>query len=373
MTLGNGRVGVALIGAGTISDQYLADMVSYPDLDVLFVADVLTERAGQQATRYRVPGSGSPAEALAHDGVEIVVNLTIPAAHAEVAGQALEAGKHVWNEKPLATGRAEAVALLDRADALGLRVGCAPDTVLGPSVQTARRMIERGDIGQPRTASVVMQTSGPHHWHPNPDFLFQSGGGPLLDMGPYYLTALTQIFGSVRRVAALGSSIGPTRTIGSGPRAGQVFDVTAPTYVGALYEFADASVAQATFSFDSALHRVGVFEVAGTNGTIIAGDPNQFGGDVTVVRAAQDEGATVSSTLEVRPGLAGRGIGVLDMARQLRAGAPHRATGRLALHVLDALLSTEEAIDRGGFVDVGTDVEPAEVLPTDWDPGQRTL
>ena len=196
-----------------------------------------------------------------------------------------------------------------------------------------------------------MQSSGPHHWHPNPDFLFQAGAGPLLDMGPYYLTALTQLLGPITRVVALGSSAGPTRTIGMGPRAGQTFDVTVASYVSALYEFRDGGVAQATFSFDSHLERAGIVEISGTEGSLIAPDPNTFGGRVEVVRAEQGERNTVRNSVEVQEGSSGRGIGALDMARGIRAGAPHRASGRVALHVLDALLATEESIAGGGFVD----------------------
>ncbi len=371
--MGSAAVGVAVIGAGNISDQYLSDMVSYPDLDVRFVADAFTDRARQQAEKYGVPGSGSVEKALADESVELVVNLTIPAAHAEVAHQVLAAGKHVWNEKPLATSRADAQALVDAAEQLGLRLGGAPDTVLGPGIQTARRMIEAGEIGQPLTASVVMQQSGPHHWHPNPDFLYQAGGGPLLDMGPYYLTALTQVFGPIRRVVALGSSAGPTRIIGAGPRAGESFDVTVPSYITALYEFHGGQVAQGTFSFDSHLERVGVLEIAGVDGTLTAPDPNYFGGTIEVVRAAQAGGTTVRTTTTAQAGAAGRGIGPLDMARSIRTGVPHRASGRLALHVLDALLATQESIDNGGFVDVASELERTPAVPADWDPRASTL
>jgi predicted dehydrogenase len=366
-------MGVAVVGAGTISDQYLSDMVTYPDLDVRFVADVLTDRAARQAERYGVAASGSVEEALARDDVELVVNLTIPAAHADVAHRALQAGKHVWNEKPLATSRADAESLVSEADRLGLRLGGAPDTVLGPGIQTARRMVERGDIGRPLTASVVMQQAGPHHWHPNPDFLYQAGAGPLLDMGPYYLTALIQVFGPIARVVALGASAGPTRVIGTGPRAGESFEVTVPSYVSALYEFREGAVAQATFSFDSALERVGVVEVAGTAGTLVAPDPNMFGGSIQVVHAAQSEGATVLTTVAAPAGASGRGIGPLDLARAVRTGEPHRASGRLALHVLDALLATEESIAKGTFVDVTTELDRTSALPADWDPLERTL
>jgi predicted dehydrogenase len=370
---GSGAVGVAVIGAGTISDQYLSDMVTYPDLQVLFVADVFADRARAQADAYGVAGAGTVEQALADDAVELVVNLTIPAAHADIAARAMASGKHVWNEKPLATSRSDADALVQQADQLGLRLGGAPDTVLGPGIQTARRMIERGDIGRPLTASVVMQQGGPHRWHPNPDFLYQSGAGPLLDMGPYYLTALTQVFGPIRRVTALGTSAGATRVIGAGPRAGETFEVTVPTYVAALYEFRGGQVAQATFSFDSPLERMGVVEIAGTDATLVTPDPNMFGGTIEVVRSGQAEGATVRTTIAVDAGPAGRGIGPLDLARGLRSGEPHRASGRLALHVLDALLATEESMERGGFVDVDTQLEPTTAIPADWDPLARTL
>ena len=369
----SGTMGVAVIGAGSISDQYLADMVTYPDLDVRFVADAVQDRARAQADRYGVPGSGSVEQALDASDVELVVNLTIPAAHADIAAQALDAGKHVWNEKPLATSRVDAAAIVAQAQSLGLRLGCAPDTVLGPGIQTARRMIERGDIGRPLTASIVMQQGGPAQWHPNPEFLYQPGGGPLLDMGPYYLTALTQVFGAFRRVSAMGSSAGPTRVIGTGARAGEVFDVTVPSYVAALYEFRNGAVAQATFSFDSHLLRMGVVEISGADGTLSAPDPNMFGGPIEVVRSGQPGGATVRTSVPADAGAAGRGIGPLDMARAIRAGQPHRATGRVALHVLDALLATEEAIERGESVAITSDLDATEAVPADWDPRCVTL
>ena len=162
-----------------------------------FVADLFPQLAGAKADEFGVAASGTVEEALAADDVEIVVNLTVPVAHAEVAAAALAAGKHVWNEKPLALQREEGAALVAQAVRAGLLLGCAPDTVLGPGLQTGLRMIRGGDIGPPLTASIVFQTGGPHHWHPNPDFLYQAGGGPLLDMGPYYLTAVTQVFGPI--------------------------------------------------------------------------------------------------------------------------------------------------------------------------------
>jgi len=243
---GTGPVGVGVIGAGKISEQYLANMTAFPDLAVKFVADLVPERARAVADEYGVAGAGSVTELLESADVELVVNLTIPVAHAEVASAVIVAGKHVWNEKPFTVDRESGRALLQQADAAGVLVGCAPDTFLGPGLQTAKRMIDRGDIGQPLTASIVFQTPGPHLWHPNPDFLYQPGGGPLLDMAPYYLTALSQVFGPATGVAALGGSASPTRVIGAGPRAGEVFDVKVATYVTAIYDFATGGIAQAS-------------------------------------------------------------------------------------------------------------------------------
>ena len=364
----SGPVGVAVVGAGKISEQYLANMAGFPDLDVRFVADLHPEVARRQADRFQVPAAGTVEQALADDGVELVVNLTVPAAHAEVASLALAAGKHVWNEKPIAADLAAGESLVAQADAARLLLGTAPDTFLGPGLQTVRRLIEAGAIGTPLTAAVVMQYAGPHQWHPNPDFLYQPGAGPLFDMGPYYLTALSQTFGPVARVAARGSSAGPTRIIGEGPRAGEAIAVAVPTYVTALYDFERGGVAQATFSFDSLLKRMGVVELAGTDATLVAPDPNTFGGVIRINRGGPE-------WEKIRPtGVqGGRGIGVVDMARAVRAGGRHRAGGRLALHVLDAMLATATSVETAEFVPIRSRFEPIPALPPDWDPTAPTL
>ncbi len=367
-----GPLTVGVIGAGKISEQYLANMALYPDLDVRFVADLFPDLAKARADEYGVPDAGTVEEALARDDIELIVNLTIPAAHAPVASAAIASGKHVWNEKPIASERGAAVDLVAQADAAGLLIGTAPDTFLGPGLQVARQMIERGDIGRALTASIVFQSPGPHIWHPNPDFLYQPGGGPLFDMAPYYLTALAQIFGPIARVAALGSSSGPTRVIGSGPRAGEVIDVTVPTHVNALYEFANGLKAQAVFSFDSTLRRVGILEISGTEATIAPPDPNRFTGGIRLIPADPDAEQLIAAGN--RP--AGRGIGAVDMARAIRGGASyggHRATGALALHVLDAMFATAESIDSGSFVTIESRFDPIPALPEGWDPTERTL
>jgi predicted dehydrogenase len=365
---GTGPVGVGVIGAGKISEQYLANMLRFPDLAVRCVADLLPEVARRQADRYGVAAARSVEEVLARDDVELIVNLTVPVAHAEVASAALTAGKHVWNEKPITVDLASGQALVAQADAAGLRLGTAPDTVLGPGMQTARRLIDSGAIGTPQTASALMQYPGPHEWHPNPDFLYQPGGGPLFDMGPYYLTTLTEAFGAITRVAARGATAGPTRVIGTGPRAGEEIPVGVPTYVAALYDFEDGGVAQITLSFDSPLKRMGVVEIAGSEATIVTPDPNKFSGEICLWRNGTEREPVAVAGVE-----GGRGIGALDMARAIRGGGPHHATGRRGLHILDAMLATAASIASAEFVPVHSRFEPSPALPEGWDPTARTI
>ncbi|MCU1663047.1 MAG: NADH-dependent dehydrogenase [Pseudonocardia sp.] len=367
MRRSSGAVGVGVIGAGVISSQYLRNLTAFPDLDVLFVADINEARARDRAAAFGVPRSGSVGELLAHDGIEIVVNLTIPLAHVDVALRALAAGKHIWNEKPIALDRKSGRELLDAARGAGLRVGTAPDTFLGPGIQTSRRLIEAGVIGTPLTALTLMQGPGPESWHPDPDFLYQDGAGPLFDIGPYYLTALVQLFGPISRVMAVGSQAKAVRTIGSGPRAGQQFQVTVPTHVSAILEFAAGQTAQSMFTFDSMLRRK-QFEVAGVEGTLAIPDPNTFTGEVVIHRS----GGETTTVLPVEF-TSTRGIGVVELARAIRAGQAERASGELAYHVLDVMISTSEASDRGAPVEVASTVEPTPALPEDWDPLARTL
>jgi len=369
-TSGTGRVGVGVIGAGVISTEYLGNLTEFPDLDVRFVADLDTERARAQASAFGVPASGTVDELLADDRVEIVVNLTIPAVHVDVALQALAAGKHVWSEKPFALDRSSGRRLLEAAHDAGLRVATAPDTFLGAGIQSARRLVESGEIGEALTALTLMQSPGPESWHPNPDFLFQDGAGPLFDIGPYYLTALVQLFGPVASVSAQVSKASERRTIGSGPRAGQQFDVTVPTHVGALFQFESGRSAQSIFSFDSKLGRTS-FEVAGSTGTLVVPDPNTFDGELVLHDGAS--GDTGTRAIAAQGVTRTRGIGVLELARAVRAGVPERASGEQAFHVLDVMVSTIEAASSGTVVGVTSTVDLAPALPADWDPTARTL
>ncbi len=364
----SGPVGIGLIGAGNISAEYLDNLTAFPDTRVVAIGDLRPEVARARATEYGIGVAGEPRAVLDHQDVEIVVNLTIPAAHAEVAGEAIAAGKHVWNEKPLAADRVAALTLLERAAAADLRVGCAPDTFLGSGLQAARRLIDAGAIGEPLSALALMQSPGPDAWHPNPAFLFEEGAGPLFDIGPYYLTALVQLFGPIARAAAVGSIARPERVVGAGPLAGTTFPVLTPSHVSTLLGFASGQSAQAMLTFDSPVPRV-LIEITGTDATLILPDPNTFDGDVCIRR----RGASAEEPLASTTARSTRGTGVLDMARAIREGRPHRADGALGFHVLDTMVAVRRSIAEGAFVVVDSSAVPAEPLPDDWDPTAPTL
>ncbi|RWZ52766.1 Gfo/Idh/MocA family oxidoreductase [Labedella phragmitis] len=375
----SGPVGVGVIGAGVISDTYLENLRSFPDVSVVIVGDLIEERAKSQAEKHGVPAWGSAADVLGNDDVQVVVNLTIPAAHLEISSAAIAAGKHVWSEKPLGLDRAGGARLLADAASKGLRVGSAPDTILGPGFQSAKRALQEGLIGEPMFATTTFQTIGPDLWHPSPAFLFAEGAGPLLDMGPYYFSGLVSLFGPVDRVAALGRKKAEVREIHSGPDAGTTFPVEVPTSLQVLTSFAAGQQASSLLSFDSALERHGVFEVHGTEGSLIVPDPNQFEGRSAYVRARTsladgDWGEQEWIEIEQKGTVVGRGLGLLDMVRAISEGRPHVATGELGFHVLDVMLSAQESVASGEFVTVDSSISaPVPSVPVDFDPFASTL
>jgi predicted dehydrogenase len=374
-----GRVGIGFIGAGMISEQYLANLTTFPDVEVVRIGDIDTERAAASAAKWGVPASGTGDEVLADPDVEIVINLTLPATHVEVSTQALRAGKHVWSEKPIGVDRASAASLVALADELGLKLGIAPDTVLGPGWQTAKRAIESGAIGTPLTAVTSMQWQGPDVFHPNASFLYAKGAGPLFDIGPYYFTALVHLLGPVESVVATGSKSRETRQLVVGPNAGDEFPVEVPTHVSVLTSFEQGGNAQSLLSFDTPLFRHGVFEVNGTEGTIVLPDPNTFGGGhpIRIARPITADASFPFSQdfdvlLDEEPTV-GRGLGVLDMARAIRGGGEHIATGEVGYHVLDTMVAVEESIAARSFIEVESTVAPIASLPEDFDPLAATL
>ena len=364
----NGRVGVGIIGAGVISTQYLTNLTTFADIEVLFIADLDTERARERAEEFGVPGHGSVAELLATAEVEVVLNLTLPSVHVEVGEQIVAAGKHIWSEKPLALDRASGRALLQAAETAGVRVACAPDTMLGASFQTALRTASSGRIGDVLNALVLLQSPGPESWHPSPEFLFDVGAGPLFDIGPYYLTALVHLLGPVARVSATSSIARPTRVIGSGPKAGTEFDVNVPTHHAALIEFAGGGAAQAVFSFESSIRRT-LLELTGTSGSMVVPDPNGFDKPTDV----WELGAAEAEVIEAVGSRATRGIGVVELARAIRAGVPERASGELAYHVLDVMISIAEAAETRQAVELASTAVVPPLLPEGWDPAAATL
>jgi predicted dehydrogenase len=361
------RVGV--VGVGQISGAYLGTIPRLENLRVTAIADLDPARAAEAARQLPGARALTPDELYPAGDVDLVLNLTVPAAHAEVAHAAIAAGKHVYGEKPLAATAAEARALLAAADAAGVRVGCAPDTVLGTGVQTARAVLDSGEIGVPVAATAFMVTPGHERWHPAPEFYYRPGGGPLLDMGPYYLTALVTLLGPVRRVVGMAATPRATRTIGSGPRAGTEFPVEVATHVTGVLEHQGGALSTLLMSFDvwaGALPRI---EVYGTGGSLSVPDPNGFDGEVGLFRAEAKEWEPVPE----RGGYPGasRGFGLADLARALADGGPHRADGRLAYHVLDVMESLLAAARSGESVTVGSSCERPAAVPAGARPEER--
>ncbi len=355
------RVGV--IGCGNISATYLRVMPQFSVLQVAACADLDLARAQQRAAEFGVPRACSVEELLADPTIELVVNLTIPAAHGSVAEAALLAGKSVYNEKPLALNRADGQRLLSLAQERRLRVGAAPDTFLGGGLQTCRAVLDSGAIGAPVAATAFFLNHGHEHWHPDPAFYYQPGGGPMFDMGPYYLTALVSLIGPVRRVAASARASFPERTITARPRRGQTVPVTTPTHIAAVLDFASGAIGSVITSFDVWAHNLPRLEIYGTEGSLSVPDPNEFSGPVRVRRAGESEWRDVPLAFGYTE--QSRGLGVADMAYGLRTGQPHRASGDLAYHVLDIMQATLESSASGTAVAMTT--APDRPAPLDGD------
>jgi predicted dehydrogenase len=349
---------IGMVGAGNISGQYLKVIERLPILELVAVADLDTERANAVAETYGAEVR-TVEDLVASDDVDIVLNLTIPAAHAEVALQAIAAGKSVYGEKPLAATFEDGRKIIEAAEAAGVRVGSAPDTVLGTGTQTARKAVDDGMIGSPIAATATMVTPGHERWHPNPDFYYQPGGGPVLDMGPYYVSSLITILGPVRRVIAAGSHTRPTRTIGSGARQGESIDVAVDTHVTGVLEHESGVLSTLVMSFDAAASKASNIEVHGTEGSLIVPDPNRFDGDVSVHPVGGEW-----TVLPVSAGYrdAGRGYGIADLAAT-PADQPIRASGDVALHALDVMLSFLQSASEGAAVETRTTCERPAAVP----------
>lgn len=353
---------VGIIGAGNISDAYLRSAKAFDNFEIRAVADLDRQRAEAKAATYGAKDL-TVAELLAADDIDLIINLTVPAAHAAVSRTVLEAGKHVYSEKPLASDRVDAEALLLQAEQRGLRVGCAPDTFLGAGMQSAREALDSGLIGEPVAATAFMMSSGPEHWHPDPAFFYAVGAGPLFDMAPYYLTALVNLFGPIERLSGSAVMGRKQRPILSKERLGQHITVETPTHVSAQLEFRAGPAATLLTSFDSLASELPRCEVYGTEGTLSLPDPNTFGGPLRLKRANDDEWQTLASDRPYSENL--RGLGVAEMVAALAEDRPQRASGALAYHVLDAMSSVLEAAAGHHWVELTSTCTRPEPLSAD--------
>ncbi|GLY50298.1 Gfo/Idh/MocA family oxidoreductase [Lentzea sp. NBRC 102530] len=351
---------VGIVGLGFISRAYLDTLRGRPEVRVTRVADL--DRTRSDAVAAGLPGTEAVdvEHLLAGGDVDTVLNLTVPAAHAEITLRAVDAGKNVFVEKPLAVTFEDGQKIIDRAASAGVRVGCAPDTVLGTGTQTARAAIDGGLIGRPLSATAVMVTPGHERWHPDPDFYYTAGGGPLLDMGPYYLTALIHLLGPVRAVIGAASRLRTERVIGSGARTGLRIPVEVDSHVSGVLEHANGALTTITTSFDGVATTAAPIEVHGELGTLAVPDPNHFDGENRLFPL----GGTGWRTLPAAAGHAGagRGIGLLDLVAAGAEGTP-RAGGELALHVLETMTAVLRSASEGRRIELTTTVERPPPVP----------
>lgn len=346
---------IGVIGCGNISGCYLKNQKQFPVLDVVAVSDLDMSRAEAQAEEYEIPRASSVEELLKDPQIEIVLNLTTPAAHTPVNLAALEAGKHVYLEKPLAINLEDAKKVLALAKKKNLRVGCAPDTILGAGHQTARKLLDDGWIGQPIAAVAFMTCRGHESWHPDSEFYYQTGGGPMFDMGPYYLSDLVQLLGPVKRVCGSAQKSFPTRTMTVDVKYGKVIPVNVATHVAGTMDFASGAVATVIMSFDVVSSSLPRIEIYGSEGTLTVPNPNCFGEDVFVNRVRGGEKIKMPHTHNYPENH--RSLGLADMAYAIQTGRPHRASGELAYHVLELFHAFHIASDTGKYYDVQSSVQ----------------
>ena len=356
------KVRIGILGLGAISGIYLKNLTElFKEVEIIGVYDLFREKTDQVSREYQIPKAYSSMEDMFQDReVEIILNLTRPQDHYEVIKAALLAGKHVYTEKPLATTLEEGKELVSLARERGLLLAGAPDTFLGAAIQTCRKLIDSGFIGRPIGASASMICRGHESWHPAPAFYYQPGGGPMMDMGPYYLTALINLLGNVKGLTALSSKSFETRTITSEPQRGTVIPVEVPTHVNGILQFENGAVATVTTTFDVYYDRQDRLEIYGTEGTLRVPDPNGYGGSVMLLRP--EEGCFKEMPLIFDYQENSRGLGVADMARALRTGQPCRAGSGQLLHVLEIMAAFEKSSREGRYLELETSCERGSAM-----------
>lgn len=339
------KIKVGIIGCGAICHIYIKTLSNAEYVEIVACSDLELKRAEEVSRLYNIKKVLTVEEFFLEKDIELVVNLTIPSAHAEIHLKALQAGKHTYGEKPLATNLEEANKILSIAKEKNLLVGCAPDTFLGGGLQTCKKIIEEGKIGIPIGATAFMMSHGPESFHPRPEFLYQKGAGPLMDMGPYYITALVQLIGPVKAVTSSSSMSFSERTITTKENYGKTFKVYTPTHVASILEFHNGATGTLITSFDVWDTKTPKIEIYGMEGTLIVPDPNRFGGEIYLKRWDDPE----FSLIPIESGYVEntKGLGVIDMAMSICTNnEKHEASGKLAYHVLEVMEKTLEAAEK---------------------------
>lgn len=362
-------LGVGIIGCGNISSAYLSLAPMFKGYKILAVADINMANAEARAEEFGVRAH-TVDELLAAEDIDLIINLTIPAAHMDVSRAILQAGKHVYSEKPFVLSLAEAQELGDFAKAKNLRIGSAPDTFMGGSHQLARNLIDEGAIGSVTSGAAVVMSSGMEDWHPNPDFFFQKGGGPILDLGPYYICNLVQMLGPVKKVTSVTGMASKTRTIQNGPRNGETVPVETPTTIHSVLSFESGAIITLLASWDVWASNHPIMELYGTEGTMDLPDPNFFGGTLTVtarngdpVEKSWEHPLSVPNFEETRANY--RGAGLADMAQAISQGRPHRCNEAFATHVVEVMTAILEAGETDRVITLTTTCSRPDVLGPD--------
>lgn len=355
------KIKAGIVGCGNISSIYFENAKKFDVFDIVACADLDLERARQRAEEFNIEKAYSTDELIADPSIDIVINLTIPSVHAKVAIAALEAGKHVYGEKPLAVTREDGKRILETAKEKGLYAGNAPDTFLGGGIQTCRKLVDDGWIGKPVSATAFMMNPGHENWHPDPDFYYQEGGGPMFDMGPYYLTALVSLMGPVKRVTGSTKITFPERTITSKQKYGEKISVNTPTQINGVLDFQNGAVASIITSFDTFHHQLPHIEIYGTEGSMVVPDPNRFEGPVYIRRRDHQNWSEIPLTHGFTDN--SRGLGVADMAHAILNEGTPRANDLLSYHILDIMHGFHDASENNRHYELTSICEQPAPLP----------
>lgn len=360
------QINVGIIGCGNIFPAYANGCALFRKLNLKACADLNPDAAGARASEFQIAALTID-ELLADPGIDLVINLTIPAVHAKVSRDVLNAGKHVYSEKPLSIDLQEGQDLIALAASKNLLIGCAPDTFLGAGLQTSRKLIDDGWIGKPVGGTAFMLASGPESWHPNPAFFYQRGAGPMLDMGPYYVTALVHLLGPVNAVSAMTSKARTERLATCKEHFGRMLPVEVPTHYSGSLLFESGAIVNMAISFDVAAHKHNPIEIYGTQGSLSVPDPNTFGGPVSLHRAGQSGWSEIPFAFGYHEN--SRSIGAADMAHAIGSGRPHRCDGRLALHALEVMTAFEESFEKRAWVEIKNSCVQPQAFPLGLPPG----